>query len=1079
MRGRPTKGGPEASKASEGRRSLFRRWMQLSLTGRMFLLVVIAVLPALVIQAVNEYALRTAREDEIRQRVIQITKQFGEEIQAIRAGASQLLVALGELDEVQKRDAKECGASFAKLKARFESYVRIGAADEAGNVFCSSQPTMEPSVAETEFFKRSITGDGLAVGNFFTDPTTGEKMIHFSERFYGPNGKVAGVVFAGLDLKWLAEHLKERGLTSSQSILIADRLGNIVARLPNGEALVGKNMRKSHEEIMDGNTAGWEEAAGVDGLTRIFGYVPVALPPKDFFLSAGQAKAEAMEPIEAATKRGILLILLGLLAAMYLAWVGGRRFIKRPIANLLEATTEWGKGHYDARVKVDDRASEIGRLGVAFNDMADALAARHAAQQRAEEELRHLNATLESRIGRRTLELEEANRAKSQFLAKMSHEIRTPVNGVLGMLELVKQTKLDARQQRYLDTARRSAETLLGIINGILDISKIEAGKIELEQAPFDLRDLVEEATETFADVAYGKGLELTCTIPASLPTALIGDAGRLRQILTNLIGNAIKFTEKGEVGIRVEAVEADAGSAFIAFDVTDSGIGIPTDKQRHIFDAFAQADSSTTRRYGGTGLGLSIAKQLCEMMGGTIDLTSESGRGSTFRFTARFGRQTEAAKTVDADASMLQGMSVLVIEDNAVRRRNLKDQLLSWGIRVGEAENGAAALAELRASTARSERFDTAIIDSDLPDVNGIDLLRTIKADPVNADLRIIMLTSRDHEIDEFGDMRAYVSATLSKPVRQSALRNCLAAVESGLDAAPQPSELPPAPPPEGVAGARVLLVEDNPVNLEVAVGILESFGCKVETATNGVEALERYASGEYGLIFMDCQMPEMDGFEATAEIRKHETNTDRRTPIVALTASAIEGDREQCLASGMDDYVPKPFTTEQMRSALVTWLSPATRGTGKRDHLTLVASARPPTPAPAAPAPAPIAVPMPTEPIDSAVLDNLAQLQREGRPDIVNRVITLFLESAPALLKDLQEGAARGDAALLHRASHTLKSASANVGAALLSAHCRELEAMARAGSISDAAGRVETIIEDYRRAQAALTARLPRVA
>jgi CheY-like chemotaxis protein len=275
------------------------------------------------------------------------------------------------------------------------------------------------------------------------------------------------------------------------------------------------------------------------------------------------------------------------------------------------------------------------------------------------------------------------------------------------------------------------------------------------------------------------------------------------------------------------------------------------------------------------------------------------------------------------------------------------------------------------------------------------------------------------------------------------------------------------------------VLLVEDNPVNLEVAVGILESFGCKVETATNGVEALERYASGEYGLIFMDCQMPEMDGFEATAEIRKHETNTDRRTPIVALTASAIEGDREQCLASGMDDYVPKPFTTEQMRSALVTWLSPATRGTGKRDHLTLVASARPPTPAPAAPAPAPIAVPMPTEPIDNAVLDNLAQLQREGRPDIVNRVITLFLESAPALLKDLQEGAARGDAALLNRASHTLKSASANVGAALLSAHCRELEAMARAGSISDAAGRVETIIEDYRRAQAALTARLPRVA
>src|SRR5438105_9087678 len=924
MRGRPGKGGPEAVKANEAGRSLMRRWMQLGLTGRMFLLVVIAVLPALVIQAVNEYALRTSREDEIRQRVIQITKQFGEEIQAIRAGASQLLVALGELDEVQKRDSKECGATFAKLKARFESYVRIGAADDAGNVFCSSGPVMEPSVAETEFFKRSITGDGLAVGNFFVDPNTGEKMMHFAERFYDANGKVAGIVFAGLDLKWLAEHLKERGLTPQQSILIADRLGNIVARLPNGEALVGKNMRKSHEDIMDGNTAGWEEAAGVDGLTRIFGYVPAQLPPRDFFLSAGQSKVEAMEPIEAATKRGILLILLGLLAAMYLAWVGGRRFIKRPIANLLEGTAEWGKGHYDARVKIDDRASEIGRLGMAFNEMADALAARHAAQQRAEEELRHLNATLESRIGRRTLELEEANRAKSQFLAKMSHEIRTPVNGVLGMLELVKQTKLDARQQRYLDTARRSAETLLGIINGILDISKIEAGKIELEQSPFDLRDLVEEVTETFADVAYGRGLELTCLVPANLPTALVGDSGRLRQILTNLVGNAVKFTEKGEVGVRVQALEVDGGSAYIAFEVTDTGIGIAFDKQQHIFDAFIQADSSTTRRYGGTGLGLSIAKQLCEMMGGTIELASEPGRGSNFRFTARFGRQKETDKPAEA-ASPFRGMPVLVVEDNAVRRRNLKDQLVSWGIPVSEAGNGAAGLATLREAAARGEPFALTIVDAVLPDMTGLDLARRITANATIAGSRLVLLTGRDHAMDEAGDMRRHVAGWLTKPVRQSALRECLAALDGSAMPAQQPSP-PVAPtPPEGVAGARVLLVEDNPVNLEVAVGILESFGCKVETATNGVEALDRYADRDYGLIFMDCQMPEMDGFEATAEIRRKEAGSDRHVPIVALTASAVEGDREQCPAAGMDDYLPKPVTTEQVRSALATWIRPA----------------------------------------------------------------------------------------------------------------------------------------------------------
>ena len=342
------------------------------------------------------------------------------------------------------------------------------------------------------------------------------------------------------------------------SILIADREGNIIARLPHPELLVGKNMRKSHEAIMDGEQSGWEEAVGVDGTTRIFGYVPPALPPKDFFLSAGQTKAEAFAAIDSATRRGIGLILAGLLAAVYAAWAGGRNFIRRPIEGLLSLTAEWRNGNYAARAHLEDRSSEIGRLGAAFNEMADALAARHAAQQSAEEELRELNATLESRIEQRTVELEGAVRAKSQFLANMSHEIRTPLNGVLGMLELVRQTELGPPQQRFIETARRSGETLLGVINGVLDLSKIEAGKIEIEHSAFDLRIVVEEVTELFSELAYGKGLELACFVPATLETALIGDAGRLRQILTNLIGNAVKFTERGEVGVRVYALERD-----------------------------------------------------------------------------------------------------------------------------------------------------------------------------------------------------------------------------------------------------------------------------------------------------------------------------------------------------------------------------------------------------------------------------------------------------------------------------------------------------------------------------------------
>src|SRR5437764_453060 len=439
MKGPETIGRADQVQPGSEKRSLFRRLTQIGLTGRMFLLVVIAVLPALAIQGVNEYTLRASREDDLRQRVVQITKQFGEEMKEVREGASQLLIALGELDAVQERNATECQSIFAKLKARFGSYAYLGATDAKGQVFCLSRAAGPSSLADMESYKRATADDGLAVGNYFVDPTSGEKLIHFAHQFHNSDGTLGGVVFAALDLKWLSEHLKERGLTSSQSILIADRLGNIIARLPNPEALVGKNMRRSHEEIMDGYATGWEEAKGVDGLARIFGYVPAQLPPKDFFLSAGQSKVEAFEPIDAAT---------------YLAWVGGRKFVQRPIAQLLEVTGAWEKGNYDARVNLQDQATEISRLGEAFNKMADALAARHAAQQRAEEQLRHLNATLESRIERRTLELEEANRAKSQFLAKMSHEIRTPVNGVLGMLELVKQTKLDARQQRYLDTAR-------------------------------------------------------------------------------------------------------------------------------------------------------------------------------------------------------------------------------------------------------------------------------------------------------------------------------------------------------------------------------------------------------------------------------------------------------------------------------------------------------------------------------------------------------------------------------------------------------------------------------------------------
>jgi len=1030
----------------------------ISLTGRLLILVIFAVIPALVIQAWNEYDLRIARETDIRQQVIQTTKQLGEEIGELREGARQLLLALAQLNTVKTRQQNLCSTLFFKLKAHFANYSLLGAADTAGQVFCSSEPIAYATVANQPFFDRAMAQPGLAVGNYWVDPVTGLRTIHFAERFDDDDGHVTGVVFAGLDLGWLSDHLKERGLPPTASVLIADREGNIIARLPQPELLVGRNMRKSHEAIMDGNNAGWEESVGVDGTTRIYGYVPPALPPKDFFLSAGLSKAEAFAAIDSATRRGIALILAGLFAAIYAAWAGGRNFIRRPIEDLLGVTAEWRNGNFNARAHLADRSSEIARLGAEFNAMADALATRHAAQQRAEAELRELNTTLESRIQQRTIELEGAVRAKSQFLANMSHEIRTPLNGVLGMLELVRQTELAPTQRRFVETAWRSGETLLGVINGVLDLSKIEAGRVELDESAFDLRTAVEEVTELFAELAYGKGLELSCFIPAGLHTAVVGDAGRLRQVLTNLIGNAIKFTDRGEVAVRVELAERDASSALLAFEVIDTGIGIPAEKREHIFEAFAQADSSTTRRYGGTGLGLSIAKHFCQMMGGSIEVISELGSGSKFRFTARFSLRLLREGEVARDDPPCRGISILIVADNARIREILGDQLAAWRIPTQQTRTASAALAMLRDPAGRQNQFGVVIIDGSLPDMPGIELARAIRTIQEASELRIVLVTSFDQDTGKFGDGALKL---LTKPIRQPALRDCVVGVEaSALVPAACMSGDSSQSAPEN-APVRVLLVEDSPINLEVGVAVLESMGCIVETAANGLQALDRHASGEYELIFMDCQMPEMDGFETTIEIRRREADSGLHTPIIALTASVVEDGRQRCLAVGMDDFLAKPFTLRQIKAMLTTW-SCARRHISSREHFSLVVNSS-----------------SPPDLIDEEVLDSLRRLQREGRPDIVSQVIELFFKGAASLFTELDQGAANSDAVQLYHASHALKSASANIGAVELSSRCQELEALAKSGSVPDAVRRVAAIREAYHVIEGRLSRRLQQVA
>ena len=650
---------------------------------------------------------------------------------------------------------------------------------------------------------------------------------------------------------------------------------------------------------------------------------------------------------------------------------------------------------------------------------------------------------------------EAASQAKSQFLANMSHEIRTPMNGVLGMTELLQSTPLNDMQRRYAETVRISGEALLTIINDILDFSKIEAGKLELETIDFDLRQIIEDVDELFAERAQKKGLELLCHIHNDVPLALRGDPGRLRQILTNLVGNAVKFTEHGEVVVEVKRLASDSNTHpvpgkqtyLLHFAVIDTGIGIGAEMQARLFEAFTQADDSTTRKYGGTGLGLAIAKQLVQMMGGTIGIESETGKGATFWFTLRLQEGTTAAQTALVQRQDLMGMHVLIVEDNATNRTILHHQVSAWGMHSDAAENGLQALSMLRAAVVRGEPYDLAIVDMKMPHMDGIELAQAIQADPTVRSVRSIMLTSMVGQLGEAERARqAGILACLSKPVRQSDLYDCLVnALSASMQAASKQilgnAQLSPG---KAQLQGLVLLAEDNPINQEVALLMLDGSGCQVEVVANGREAVEASSRRHYDLILMDCQMPEMDGFTATAEIRRQEKMSGRHLPIIALTANAMKGDREKCLAAGMDGYLPKPFMQEQLRAVLERWLPKrcvASLGVTEETGNELPAS----TPAQAkTTSPEEDHSIAPMSPIDLKAIDRIRALQRNGKPDILQKIITLFYSDTSKLLESMQQAAAQGDAKTLIAAAHRLKSSSANLGAVKLAAYCLQMETL-----------------------------------
>jgi signal transduction histidine kinase/DNA-binding response OmpR family regulator len=1004
--------------------------------------VLASTLPVLLLAAVDSLILARKQEGDGAARLREAATALSEHVDSYVLDHTHAVQSLAAAISDQKSAAlQDLLIDYHRIYPGFQT---MFVADPGGTVQAIYPPidagAPVPSVADRPYFVAAMKTKEMAISDVISARISQRPIVPIAVPITGADGVLRGVAAGSLDLSKFEHFINDFGTLPDARITIVDQKDRVIyASGPTGytrlQSLSGDPLLTSQTATNDRVYRYQRPIADSRSAVRLAATAPVGTAGWHVFVEQPLINLRLQSIGFYAFTLTLVVFALGG------AVLGAHRFstaVTQPLEELVTIVrgVSAGGGHGQARLSTEPPA-EIAALVEDVNGMQARLADSYRQLQQSlgereqlNVELRALTEDLDRKVRERTAELaaatrvaEEANQAKSEFLANMSHEIRTPLNGIIGMTELALDTTLSPHQRDYLSMVKSSADALLAILNDILDFSKIELRKLDLEPIPFSLRDHLADVLKPLALRAEQKGLEVVAHVLPDVPNVAVGDPGRLRQVLVNLVGNAIKFTERGQILVQLEVESLDEQQAVLHYFVSDSGIGVSADKHAAIFEPFKQADGSTTRKFGGTGLGLAISSTLIEMMQGRIWVESAPLEGSTFHFTVTLGRTEARPEAVAVD---LTGLRVLIVDDNAVNRRVLHDLLLRWKMDPTAVDSGVTALAAMRSANAAKRPFALVLLDANMPVMDGFEVAREIRGDAPLAGPVIMMLSSSGHSGESARCQEIGVDHHLTKPVDQ---RDLLGAMNRALA-----HEMPARPVLPAVMLAtdlperrlRVLLAEDNVVNQRLAATLLERRGHRVTIAANGREALEAFERESFDVILMDVQMPEMGGFEATTAIRERERRTGGHIPIIAMTAHAMKGDRERCLAVGMDEYMTKPLDSRTLWSKI--------EGTAN-------AASQP--------------APPDDDPLSDQVLARVG-----GDRQLLSEISRLFVDDAPNHLERIRKALDEGDAEGVRRAAHALKGAAANFEADAVVAAARALEEAGRANDLGDADAMWRTI-------------------